>query len=314
MALSLLLVSLFTFVELNCENLFDCLHDSLKQDLEFTPTGARKWTQRKYWNKLNNTAKAVMAAGEGNDGWAMPDMIALCEVENDSVLRDFTRRSALRTLGYDYAVTSSPDLRGIDVALLWHPGSFRLISQNAIRVAPLPNMRPTRDILYVSGRVINGDTLHVFVCHAPSRFGGKRRTEPFRMTVVSRLAEAIDSVRAATRNAKIIVAGDFNDYADSAPLALLSGNGMSNVSAKATGSHGALATYKYKGEWHSIDHILLSATLTGWVQSCTVCDAPFLLEPDRHYGGVKPLRTATGYHYQNGYSDHLPLVLRLRVP
>ena len=32
MILSLLLSSFLTLVELNCENLFDCKHDSLKQD------------------------------------------------------------------------------------------------------------------------------------------------------------------------------------------------------------------------------------------------------------------------------------------
>lgn len=49
MGVALFLVSLFTFVELNCENLFDCHHDSLKQDIEFTPEGDRRWTTSKYY-------------------------------------------------------------------------------------------------------------------------------------------------------------------------------------------------------------------------------------------------------------------------
>lgn len=40
MSLSVLLVSLFTFVQFNCENLFDCQHDSLKNDVEFLPDGS----------------------------------------------------------------------------------------------------------------------------------------------------------------------------------------------------------------------------------------------------------------------------------
>jgi hypothetical protein len=36
------------------------------------------------------------------------------------------------------------------------------------------------------------------------------------------------------------------------------------------------------------------------------------LEEDKKYGGVKPLRTYNGYRYQRGFSDHLPLVVRLR--
>jgi hypothetical protein len=35
--LSLLLTGLLTLVSLNCENLFDCQHDSLKNDFEWTP-------------------------------------------------------------------------------------------------------------------------------------------------------------------------------------------------------------------------------------------------------------------------------------
>ena len=40
MSLALLLVSLFTIVELNCENLFDTRNDSLKDDDEFLPSSA----------------------------------------------------------------------------------------------------------------------------------------------------------------------------------------------------------------------------------------------------------------------------------
>jgi len=189
-----------------------------------------------------------------------------------------------------------------------------MIGKSSLRVEPLDDMRPTRDILYVSGLVRGGDTLHVFVVHAPSRYGGRKRTEPHRMAVVKRLEQALDSLRAAAATPKIIVAGDFNDYADSPPLSLLSAGGMFNVSAGAAGGNGAKASYKYKGEWRSIDHILISRGMRPQVESCAVCDAPFLLEDDERYGGVKPRRTSNGYRYQNGYSDHLPLVLRIRMP
>ena len=41
-----------------------------------------------------------------------------------------------------------------------------------------------------------------------------------------------------------------------------------------------------------------------------VNDAPFLLEEDSKYGGMKPFRTYNGYQYQSGFSDHLPVVVR----
>lgn len=122
--------------------------------------------------------------------------MALCEVENDTCLRDLTRRSLLRNAGYEYVMTSSPDLRGIDVALLYSPLSFRLYNNISFRIKPLEGMKPTRDILYAGGILPSGDTLHVYVVHAPSRSGGEKATRPHRMHVARQLCEAIDSLRA----------------------------------------------------------------------------------------------------------------------
>ena len=92
-----LVISFFTFIELNCENLFDTQHDSLKNDIEFTPEGSYHWTKTRYWHKLNHISQELIALGEDSiQGWQLPDMVALCEVENDSVLRDLTKRSLLR--------------------------------------------------------------------------------------------------------------------------------------------------------------------------------------------------------------------------
>ena len=300
MGFSLLLASLLTFVQLNCENLFDCRHDSLKQDIEYTPDGDRRWTERKYWTKLNNTAKSIISCGDGQDDWRLPDMVALCEVENDSVMRDLTKRSLLRGANYEYVVTSSPDVRGIDVALIYSPGSFAPIRHYPLRIKPIDGMRPTRDILYVSGRVVSGDTLHVFVVHAPSRYGGERLTRPHRALVADRLCAAVDSLRAACGDPKIIIAGDFNDGPSSQALAKICAKGMTDVSAGAAGRNGAEGTYKYKGRWERIDHIIVSGNMADRLRSCEVNDAAFMLEPDDKYGGVQPLRTYRAWKYRKG--------------
>lgn len=202
MFFTLILSSFLTFVELNCENLFDTRHDSLKNDYEFLPQSSYKWTPYRYWRKLANLSKTIVALGyedlslvgtaspdnpsrPSERSWHVPDFVALCEVENDSVLFDLTRRSALRGVNYDYVMTDSPDERGIDVALLYQPSSFALIQFRSIRIKPLPDTRPTRDILYASGRIINDDTLHVFVLHAPSRRGGEQVSRPYRLQVAS---------------------------------------------------------------------------------------------------------------------------------
>jgi endonuclease/exonuclease/phosphatase family metal-dependent hydrolase len=117
-----------------------------------------------------------------------------------------------------------------------------------------------------------------------------------------------------------MVAGDFNDYASSPALRYLEQQGLHNITAEAKGLRAAsakrrervLATYRYQGRWESIDHILISAALLDKVRQTYINDAPFLLEEDKMYGGVKPLRTFNGYRYQRGFSDHLPLVARFR--
>ena len=308
MTLSMLLLSLFTFVELNCENLFDCTHDSLKNDTEFLPDGSYHWTRTRYWRKLNRVGQTIIACGVKGQSWQLPDMVALCEVENDSVLHDLTRRSLLRNARYDYVMTCSPDERGIDVALVYSPFSFRLIRSHSVRVEPIKDMRPTRDILYASGVIASGDTLHVIVAHLPSRRGGERHSRPFRMTAADRVAAVADSVYNVSKDAKIIIAGDFNDYANSASVRMLCGKRLKDISAEATGRNGAKGTYRYQGEWGSLDHILVSESLVRNVADCYINDAPFLVEPDAKYGGVKPRRNYLGPRYQNGFSDHLPLV------
>lgn len=309
----LLLVSIFTMVELNCENLFDCKHDSLKEDTEFLPESPRHWTRGRYWHKLDQIARAVLDGGE-DSVTVLPDLVALCEVENDSVVFDLTRRSLLRHAEYNYFITESSDMRGIDVALLYNRFTFAPIAHAGIRVAPVKGMRPTRNILYVCGRVRGGDTLHVFVVHAPSRYGGEKATRPFRMAVAERLCLAIDSIRACTRDAKIAVMGDFNDEPGCVPIDTVCGHGMVDVAAKAAGRHGAKGTYRYKGRWSNIDHCLLSPPLAARMVDAWIKDVPFLIEEDKIYGGVKPFRTYYGFQYRyNGVSDHLPLVVRLRM-
>ena len=298
-----------TLVELNCENLFDYTHDEGKDDTEYLPEATRHWTKKRYWQKLNNIAQELLSCSD--DG--IPDLIALCEVENDSVLHDLTKRSLLRNAGYEYLVTSSPDVRGIDVALLYSPFSFAPVRSYPIRVNPIEGMRPTRDILYVSGEIASGDTLHVFVVHLPSRYGGERYSRPFRQTATDRLCQSVDSIRAVSPEAQILIAGDFNDGPDSDILSQICQHGFHNLTQEALGDNGVRGTYRYQGEWERIDHILASPYIYNKVDTAFIHSPLFLLEEEQRYGGRRPRRTYNGMRYQPGYSDHLPLVVRFRL-
>ena len=298
-----------TLVELNCENLFNYTHDEGKDDTEYLPEATRHWTKKRYWRKLNNIAQELLSCSD--DG--IPDLIALCEVENDSVLKDLTKRSLLRNAGYEYLVTTSPDLRGIEVALLYSPFSFAPIRSYPIRIMPIEGMRPTRDILYACGETTSGDTLHVFVVHLPSRYGGERYSRPFRQAATDRLCQSIDSIRAISPNANLIIAGDFNDGADSDILSQICQHGLYNLTKEACGENGVRGTYRYQGEWERIDHILASRALYNKVESARIHSPKFLLEDEKRYGGYRPRRTYNGMRYQPAYSDHLPLVVRFHL-
>lgn len=305
MIISLLLSSFLTLVELNCENLFNTQHDVGKEDSEFLSDGIRRWTPTKYWNKLNDIGQEILSCSDD-----LPDFVALVEVENDSVLRDLTRRSLLRHAGYQYLMTESKDVRGVDVAFLYQPHSFRPLCYDYLEVPVVSDMRPTRDVLYVKGQCVSGDTLHVFVVHAPSRYGGELETQAYRLQVSQVILKALSYIN---DQSKVLIAGDFNDYADSPSIQLLCHSGLINVTRGVRGLHGAPANYRYRGEWHSLDHVIVSPSLAAKVDNSYINDAPFLMEEEPTYGGKRPRRTFRGMRYQRGYSDHLPLVVRFKM-
>ena len=309
--MSLLLSLLFTIISYNCENLFDCRHDSLKNDTEFLPTSERHWTFNRYWEKLNNLGRVIQQCGTES---SLPDVAALLEVENDSTLIMLTKASLLKGAGYRYVMTNSPDARGIDVAIVYNPLTFKLESSYAIR--PQIDNILTRDILYAKGVARARDTLHIFAVHAPSRRNGQGATEPLRMQVMRRLMQSVDSIRDISPDAKIILLGDFNDYSHNRALKEIAKNGFTEVSRGIKGLNydqtKVKGTYKYQGRWNSLDHIFLSEKMMGQVRGCFIYDAQWLLEEDAQ-GGYKPFRTYLGPIYHKGVSDHLPIVLQLEL-
>ena len=108
------------------------------------------------------------------------------------------------------------------------------------------------------------------------------------------------------------MAGDFNDVRESPSLLMLQAHDLQDISMNAKGKYGALGTYRYLGGWGSLDHIFVSDSLMKCLSDCRVFDAPFLLEEDEKYGGMKPYRTYLGPRYVGGFSDHLPLIARFR--
>lgn len=281
----------------NVENLFDCRHDSLKDDLEFLPESSRHWTRSRYWRKLDNIARTLAAASQDEE-WPM--LVGLGEVENDSVLHDLTRRSPLRLARYAYVHHEGPDLRGIDCALLYQPEQFHLLGSRAVRVpSERHGLRPTRDLLHCWGVLPGGDSLHVICVHFPSRAGGTRQSGLHRKLAAEALCGLLDSLSGQ----QVIVMGDFNAGADDPALRPIAQRLVSLTPSGRKEKRKPQGTYYYQGLWDFIDHILISRSLQPRCsQRITVGRFPFLLTEDG-----KPYRTYRGPAYVGGVSDHLPI-------
>lgn len=319
----------FRVASYNVENLFDTRHDSLKDDYEFLPASTRHWNYSKYREKLNALARSITAIGQ----WTPPALVALCEVENDSVLRDLTRYSLLREADYRYIVTQSPDERGIDVALLYQRHLFKPLSHQSIRITPPDRKsRHTRDILHICGLLLNGDTLDVLIAHFPSRRGGAKASEPYRLHVARVLKQMCDSLISHRKLPQLLLMGDFNaPPASKAVREILQAQAPSpeeapapdrfyHLLARRAEEQRAYGSYKYQGHWELIDHLIVSGNLLRPANGLYTCEAqanvftaPFLLEPDRKYGGMQPFRTYIGPRYNGGVSDHLPVVAEFEL-
>lgn len=161
----------------NLENLFDTIpNNPLGRDAEYTPNGARKWTGKRYWNKIHNLAYAI--SNMKTDLTPMgPAIIGVSEVENITVMQDLARDEQLKAWNLQVLHHDSPDRRGIDVGFLFNPRLFRPlnVTHHTLVVESNPNFR-TRDQSCVSGLLL-GEPVSVIVNHWPSRLGGQKAVE-----------------------------------------------------------------------------------------------------------------------------------------
>lgn len=306
----------FRVVSYNVENLFDCDDDPLTLDEDYTPSGKYHWTPSKLRRKCINIARVITAVGE----WKGAALVGLCEIESEKSLRMLVRQTPLRNGHYGWIHYESPDARGVDVALLFDSTRFVPLQSHVIRInfPDNPDVK-TRDVLYVEGLACGDIPLHLFVCHTPSRLGGEDATEWKRCYVMKQVRGAVDSILRCDGNANIVIMGDFNDYPDNKSI-------TDDLGAKAfDGSSGfrpsslynlfynmhrsGKGSHKMQGEWGMLDQMMVSGAFIGRCSSVVphIFEAPFILEPDKKYMGMKPFRSFRGPSFTGGFSDHLPI-------
>ena len=313
----------------NFENFFDPFVDSTRVYNEFTENGGQHWTKSRFYKKRNNMYKAILAISE-NEPLAV---LGIAEVENQYVLNSLFNQTPLKSHNYRIIHYDGDDKRGIDVAMVYCIDKLQLIHTKAFKVRnpKNPNYK-TRDILYAKFYDRRGDTLHVFVNHWPSRYGGERETIKLRALAANTLKHKIDSLVFLHQTIpKIIIMGDFNDTPSDPSICEVLGAisldkyliNCDNIEClvdlftdgKKLGFEGTL---KHQYTWQIFDQIIVSNSLIDndigllyQKNSATIFHVDFLFEKDESFGGVKLFRTCVGPKYFGGYSDHLPVYIDL---
>jgi len=316
----------------NLENLFHPSDDPLKFDDDRTPEGADRWTYEKYQAKLANMAKAIADIGP-----VIPSILGLCELENRQVLQDLLRQEALSTIDYGIIHYESPDLRGVDVGLLYRKSHFNPRNSVSI-VVPLYNEEKdkplwTRDQLLVEGDLF-GKPIYFIVNHWPSRSGGKQRSAPRRMSAAKVTKRVTDSLLRINPQSQIVIMGDFNDNPDDPSIKKViqsssnysrdqlrnSANGDSKedtdfynpLEKMYSAGFGSLA---FRDQWFLFDQIILthnfSAKNSNWgLKSAAIHKANYLVTPNGRFKGY-PFRSMQGSKFTGGFSDHFPVYITL---
>ena len=305
----------------NVENLFDIHDDPATEDDNFTPDGDYHWTSKRLSVKLLSLSKVILNASE----WNVPDIVVFCEVENRNLLERLISQTPLKSYPYKIIHKESPDFRGIDVAMIYNSETFYPVEYQYYPLILNGKQLNTRDILYVSG-ILNGkDTIHIFGNHWPSRYSGLMETRELRNAAASLLRSKVDELNQKFKSPKIVIVGDFNDNPDDFAISqillandvqnTLEGNKLYNLFWGINRTdQGSL---KFQSQWFIFDQIIVSGSLLNGSgvftkpENAKILTLPFLLEDDQKFGGQKPFRTYYGFTYNGGFSDHLPVIIKL---
>ena len=312
----------------NLENLFDTINQPEVNDEEFTPTGANLYTSAVYLDKLNKLSDVLSQIGTDitPDGLSV---FGVAEIENITVLQDLVAKEKLKDRKYKIVHFDSPDKRGIDVGLIYNPKYFTVLHAEPLFV-PLKgdDGEPyyTRDVLYVYG-MYDGEPMHFFVNHWPSRRGGEEASAPNRALAAGVAKAKIDSINNVDPNAKIILMGDLNDDPTSPSVTKVI-KSVGEISRVKPGMmfnpwvkfyNDGIGTLAYNDSWNLFDQIMFSYPFLDkkqpnfFFQKAMIFKKEWMLQQTGRYKGY-PLRTYDFSVYQGGYSDHFPTYILFLKP
>lgn len=310
----------------NVENLFDTINNPNTFDDDYTRKGKNHYTSKIYWDKIEKLSTVISQIGFDKTNTS-PALIGLAEIENRFVLQDLINAEKLKNKQYQIIHFDSPDVRGIDVALLYQEKYFTPISQEKFEVKLWETSGKriyTRDILLVSG-ILDNELIHIIVNHWPSRRGGHIKSNPKREKAAYITQQIISKINLENENAKIIVMGDFNDdpidksvkigLKASTELELIP-NTLYNPMEKMYKN--GLNTLGYRDGLNLFDQILMSDDCISLDKNyisfkfykAGIFNPNYIITQKGRYKGY-PFRSFQYNNYTGGYSDHFPVYVYL---
>lgn len=304
----------------NLENYYDTINDPNTDDDEFTPNGANAYSPAVFIKKVQNLASVIAQMGmdKTKDGIAF---LGVAEIENEFVLKTLCAHPLLKALNLKVVHFEGPDTRGVDCGFLYNPAKFKVLGARSLTVPVEEGDRPTRDVLYVSGK-LDGEMVHIFVNHWPSRRGGEASTREKRKIAAGVSKKIIDSLMKLDPLTKVIDMGDLNDDPVNASVTEVL-NAKGKIEDVRPGGifnpfysfyKKGLGSMAYQDAWSLFDQIMISYGFFGKENTglkyvgAEVFNKSFMVEKFGNYRGY-PKRSYSNGVWNDGYSDHYPTII-----
>jgi len=205
----------------NLENLFDAEDNPNRERKVARAVGSdlKDWDQEKLDKKIAQLASVLKDMNKDSEGVSRgPDLMGLCEVENERVLELLVKAIGLPERDYEIDLIEGPDKRGIDVAFIYDKKKFapHIVDNEYIFSHEVVKRSPTRDILQVNLATVEkpGEPIVFVGNHWYARTSGVYESEPYRIIAAETLSywlSRINEIHGDGGWVPVVVMGDFND-------------------------------------------------------------------------------------------------------